>query len=92
MTMALTKPFPLTLSDAQMDAVMRAAPLDPDRRSDFLRDVAALQGRELGDGLVGRVCSEMQRRYLVPPDLTGNSGQPKPLRKFSQRRRAPSAA
>jgi len=34
----------------------------------FLRDVAAaLQGRELGDGLVARTCVEVQRRYLRLP-------------------------
>jgi len=90
----MTMPKPLALSDDQMTAILRAAePLDPDRRSDFLRDVAqALQGRELGDGLVGRICSEMQGRYLVPPDLGAGVGTPKPLRRFSQRPRAPSAA
>jgi len=90
----MTMPKPLALSDDQMTAILRAAePLDPDRRSDFLRDVAAaLQGRELGDGLVGRICSEMQRRYLVPPDLFNGAGEPKPLRRFRQQRRAASTA
>ncbi len=62
---------PLSLSDDQMSTIFAAAePLPPADRSAFLRDVAmALQGREIGDGLVARVCAEMQRRYLVPPDL-----------------------
>ena len=72
MTMVPMKPVPLALSDDQMDAVLLAAgPLDPDLRSDFLRDVAAaLRGCELGDGAVARVCAGVQRRYLVPPNFS----------------------
>jgi hypothetical protein len=68
----LTRP-PLSLSDNQMDAVMAAAgPLEPHDRSRFLEDVAsALRYHgELGDGIVARVCADVQRRYLVPPDLS----------------------
>jgi hypothetical protein len=57
-----------------------AEPLPPSDRSAFLRDVAAaLQGREISDGIVGRVAAKTQRKYLTPPDLkalpirTGNS-------------------
>jgi len=36
--------------------------------------IAALQGRELGDGVVGRVCREVQVRYWKPPDLSRGTG------------------
>jgi len=40
-----------------------AAPLDVNDRDLFLRDVAvALDGQELGDGLVARTCRDIQRR------------------------------
>ena len=60
---------PLALSDEQIDALVRAAaPLPPRLRKPFLEDVArALQGRELGDGVIHRVVVEIQRRYWDPP-------------------------
>jgi hypothetical protein len=65
-------PRPIALSDEQVTAIFAAAhPLAPDRRSDFLADVA----RELsqlpmvGDGTVHRVVMVVQRRYFDPPDL-----------------------
>jgi len=65
---------PLALTDDQMTQVFRcAAPLGPADRSDFLRGVAeALAGRELGDGVVQRVCREVQRRYFTPPINKGH--------------------
>ena len=50
-------PAMLRLTDDQMTHVFRAAdPLHPTDRSAFLADVAAaLNGHEIGDGLVGRV-------------------------------------
>jgi hypothetical protein len=58
------------LTDAQMAAVLAAShPLAPERRSDFLVDVA----RELaalpaiGDGAVHRVVMVVQRKYFDPP-------------------------
>jgi len=65
--------MPLALSDDQLSAVMRAAgTLNVADRDDFLRVVAAaLAGRELGDGLVGRVCAEAQKRFFRPPELDG---------------------
>ena len=70
---------PLALTDDQMTTVMRCAePLSPSDRAIFLVDVAAaLQGRELGDGVVGRVCAEVQARYLRAPDLSRASGSSK---------------
>jgi hypothetical protein len=62
-------PSPVKLTDEQMDALMRAAaPLAPRDRKPFLEDVArALNGREVGPGLLHRVVVEVQRRYWDPP-------------------------
>jgi hypothetical protein len=73
----LAPPRPLALSDDQLDTVMRAARvLAPADRDAFLKDVArALDGREIGDGLVRRICTEAQRLYWRAPDVeTRGSG------------------
>ena len=64
---------PIRLTDAELDAVMAAArPLPVERRDAFLQQVAsALQGcREVGPGVVHRICAEVQSRYWIPPDLS----------------------
>ena len=65
---------PIKLSDEAMSAVLAAShPIAPDRRADFLADVA----RELaalplvGDGIVHRVITVVQRKYFDPPRDTG---------------------
>ena len=61
---------PIKLSDAAMDAIMRAAqPIDHDQRSAFLEAVAAELARcaALGDGSVYRVVRDVQRRFFHPP-------------------------
>jgi hypothetical protein len=65
----LRRATPLRLTDEQMDMIMQAAaPLALPDRGPFLEAVAAaLQGHELGDGLVARVCAEQQRRWFSPP-------------------------
>jgi hypothetical protein len=62
----------IALSDDQLTTIMRAAgPLDPHNRALFLEDVAhALQGREIGDGTVARICAEVQKRYWRALDLS----------------------
>jgi hypothetical protein len=51
----------------------------------FLEMVAAnLSGREIGDGLVARVCAEAQARFFTPPDLSHARGTPQPLRRVSR--------
>jgi hypothetical protein len=62
---------PLRLTDDQLTAVLRAAePLAVGNRGAFLQEVAsALQGEELGDGMVYRVVAMVQRRYYDPPIL-----------------------
>jgi hypothetical protein len=63
----------LKLNDEQMDALVRiAAPLTPTDRRLFLEDVArALNGHEVGDGLLHRVAVECQRKYWSPNALDG---------------------
>jgi hypothetical protein len=68
---------PLALTDAQLDAVFRAArPLRVADRDQFLQEVArALQGRpELGDGDVYRVLADVQRRHHDPPLMDHQPG------------------
>ena len=63
-------------SDSQLDQIFAcAAPLAPAVRSAFLEDVAdALNGHEIGDGLVQRVCRDLQRKYF-DPSLGTNAGK-----------------
>jgi hypothetical protein len=67
---------PLSLTDEELDCVMRAAaPLQPRDRDPFLQDVAdALQGLEIGPGILHRVVCEIQRRYWDPPLQSDNGG------------------
>jgi hypothetical protein len=64
---------PISLSDAQLDAVMLAAqPIDRRHRSAFLEAVAAqLQAiSDPGDGDVARAIRSVQRLYFDPPLAT----------------------
>jgi hypothetical protein len=58
--------MPIAFTDSQLEIVMtHAAVLDRSDRHAFLADVAtALNGQPLGDGIVSRVCREVQRRIL----------------------------
>ncbi|WP_156437926.1 hypothetical protein [Bradyrhizobium valentinum] len=52
-----------------MAAVIDAArPLHPRQRSEFLRDVIAELGKYevVGAGVIGRTCSKLQRKFLMP--------------------------
>jgi hypothetical protein len=67
---------PVRLTDSQLETVMRAAGvLNVYDRDDFLRAVAQeLAGREpLGDGIVGRVTAELQKRFWRPPEVEGRA-------------------
>jgi hypothetical protein len=67
---------PIALSDTQLDAIIRAcAPLQPDVRNAFLLDLAALlQGQELlGDGTIGRLIRELQKKHFDPPQFDERS-------------------
>jgi hypothetical protein len=72
---------PLALSDTQLDIVFRlAAPLLAADRPAFLEDVARALGGlpEIGDGIVARVCAQMQKKYLAPRALgQGGAGSGK---------------
>jgi hypothetical protein len=71
-------PAPIALSDAQLDAVMRAcAPLQPHARAGFLEAVAAaLQGREIGDGTVYLAIAMAQKKFFDAPLSTDEREQP----------------
>jgi hypothetical protein len=63
---------PLRLTDSEMDIVLAAArPLAVQDRDPFLQEVAARLSSlpHLGDGLVHRVCAEVQRAFWDPPIL-----------------------
>ena len=65
--------MPLALSDAELQVVLdAAAPLLPQDRDSFLREVAAELARypEIGPGIVGRVVRDIQRQYLAPRTST----------------------
>ncbi len=68
---------PISLSDAELDAVMAAAtPLAPALRDEFLRAVArelSTHG-EIGPGLVYRAIKVVQRQYFDAPDLGRGPG------------------
>jgi hypothetical protein len=70
---------PLRLTDEQLSAIMRAAQSLPvHTRDSFLQAVAeCLQGKELGDGEVGRAIREVQKRYFDPPILERAAGTSK---------------
>jgi hypothetical protein len=67
------RPFPMPpirLSDDELDAVLAAArPIAVDLRDAFLQGVAhALAGhKEIGPGLVHRICHEQLRKYFDAP-------------------------
>ena len=68
---------PLALDDSQITTIMSAARiLAPADRDEFMRQVAAVLERqpELGDGIVARVCREIQLRYWTPPAIDGRGG------------------
>jgi len=61
---------PISLSDDQLVATITnaAQPLNPRDRTRFIEAVASrLRGQELGDGVVGRSCRELQAQFLRPP-------------------------
>ena len=72
------RPTMLALTDDELAAVMSAAkPLPPSQRSVFLADVAAELSKypEVGPGIIGRVCSKLQREHLSPRSLNGVGGK-----------------
>jgi hypothetical protein len=71
-------PTPLSLSDAEYDAVMQAAaPIAPAQRDAFLRNMADELARHeaIGPGLVHRLCAELQSRFAVPARAEASAGQ-----------------
>ena len=66
----MAKPLPDKFTDDQLSIILSAAsPLPAVDRDQFIDDVVeALDGLEIGDGAVSRICRDVQRRYLKPPD------------------------
>ena len=68
---------PLQLTDDEMSVLRRLAePLDQQRRTQFLEEVAAeleakRQAGEIGEGAVHRVARELQRKFFRPAGLHG---------------------
>jgi hypothetical protein len=70
---------PIRLSDAELDAVMRAAqPLPVHARDAFLQKVASELAHcngDVGPGTVFRIVRDVQRIYFDAPDLSrGHDG------------------
>jgi len=65
--------MPLALTDDQLTAIMRgAAPLAPNRRDAYLREIAdalAVAG-EIGDGTVNTAIRAVQKRHFDVPELS----------------------
>lgn len=62
--------MPLSLNDDELAAVMSAAvPIRPRDRDQFLRAVTSELAKHvgIGPGIIGRVCSTLQRQHLNPP-------------------------
>lgn len=60
-----------TSTEEELGAIIRAAaePIQPGARSQFYAAVERrLCWRELTPELVGAVCAEVQREFVVPPD------------------------
>jgi hypothetical protein len=73
-------PSPISLSDQELDAIMRAAsPLEVRDRGKFLEEMAhALATRpDIGIGGLHRLIMEVQRKHWSPPIENGNYGSPK---------------
>jgi hypothetical protein len=69
-------PQPLRLTDDELSAVFAAAkPLRVADRDAFLQQMAiTLQAcREIGPGVVHRVCVETQRAFFDPPQLAAGA-------------------
>jgi len=69
--------MPLRLTDEEMCVVFAAAaPLPIECRGAFLQQVASALGgyREIGPGLVHRICAETQRKLYDPPEFTTGTG------------------
>jgi hypothetical protein len=73
-------PTPLQLNDSEMSLLLSlSAPLDQQRRPQFLEEVAQQleakrQAGEIGEGLVHRLARDLQRKYWDPPALA-NAGK-----------------
>jgi hypothetical protein len=61
---------PIALSDSELDIIMHAAaPLQPQDRDAFLKDVAGRLAAtsDRGDGVVYQIVRDVQRKHFDPP-------------------------
>jgi hypothetical protein len=71
---------PISLSDQQLDAVLRAAePLQPRDRGLFLEEVARELATlpDIGDGALHRIIMTVQHKHFDPPREAGNFTAPR---------------
>jgi hypothetical protein len=72
---------PLQLTDDEMTVLRRLSePLDQQRRTQFLQEVAAeleakRQAGEIGEGAVHRVARTLQRKFFDPPEFPNAAGR-----------------
>jgi len=59
----------ISLNDDQLTTITKAAEaLHPRDRTAFMKAVAArLQDQVIGNGIIGRLCRELQAQFLRPP-------------------------
>jgi hypothetical protein len=65
--------MPLSLSPAEMNLLLQlAAPIELQKRSEFLTEVAEALARTggIGEGAVHRLARVIQRKYFDPPEFT----------------------
>jgi hypothetical protein len=80
---------PLTLTDAELDAVLAAAqPILPAQRHLFLQAMAEEIARHevVGEGLIHRLASDLQRRFTVEARSTAGTRQGEPSPRARQPR------
>jgi hypothetical protein len=65
--------MPLKLNDSEMSLLLTlSAPIDQERRTDFLRAVAVeLDARPsaIGEGTIHRIARQVQRQFWQPPQF-----------------------
>ena len=63
-------PHPVDFSEAELDIITDAArPIDPAHRAEFVEAVltALVPHRVLGEGLMHRICRDLQQRFINMP-------------------------
>jgi hypothetical protein len=82
----------LNLTDAELSVIMAAAtPLEPQRRNEFLQEIATTLTNghgELGVGSIYRIVRDIQRKYFDASNVVGGyTSAPKYARRSHERHR-----